>query len=402
MDKEYIYLGYAIEKTWVEKFPVASPAGNNFQLGFIEAWKKRNDMQVYSILPIATWPNDHRLIISGKMEELSESDIKIIPFVNIKIIKELSTIISVARILKGICETNNGKELNIITYNGNGPLSLPVLWLRKKYKYTYICMVVDPPLYKGTTNRKGKIWSFLYKKLADSFMKAAKECDRCIVLNSYFAREYLQRNDYYVLDCGVTPDLETQHQEVTDIVEYWKKDGNIHMVFTGMLHEHSGIFRFAQMLQKIQMPGVILHIFGRGIYEEQIKQIAEESPNIFYHGYIENEYVRKVQQRADILVCPNTIEHPINKVAFPSKIQEYMLSKVPVLATRVNGLGKEYYPYIYSYDDSLEDLKKTICKMVNDGESVRKNKALEAQKFILREKTWDVQIQKLMSYLEKE
>lgn len=393
-----IYLGYVIEKEWMKKYPAASPAGNNFQIGFIEAWKKKKNIQVYSILPVASWPQDDRIVIT-KSTEKNKLEIKVLPFINIKFLKEISIMISVAKTIRRECKAARTNQINIITYNGNGPVSLPVLWLKKKYKFNYICLVVDPPLYQGTTDRKGKIWNYLYKKLSDSFMKAARECDICVVLNAYFAKEYLKRDDFYVLDCGINL-RENEVRKDKKEFQYWEKDDNIHMVFTGMLHEHSGIMRFIDMFEKIEIKGLILHIFGKGIYEEKIKNISEKSSKIVYHGYIDNDLIREIQQHADILICPNTIDHPINKVAFPSKIQEYMLSGVPVLATEVNGLGKEYYPYLYTYDDTLEGLKKTMLQLLEDGKDVRIRKAFKAKQFIIQEKNWDTQIEKLMCYLD--
>jgi glycosyltransferase involved in cell wall biosynthesis len=260
-------------------------------------------------------------------------------------------------------------------------------------------MVVDPPLYQGTMNRSGIIWKFLYSRLSASFMRAASKCDVCVVLNAYFAEEYLKRQDYYVMDCGVEPDI--LRNVTNENKKYWDKDGNIHMVFTGILHEHSGILRFIEMFQKLRVSGMILHVFGKGIYEEQIKCIADKNPAVRYHGFVSSDTIRSIQQQADILVCPNTIEHPINKVAFPSKIQEYMLSGVPVLATAVNGLTEEYYEYLYIYDDTVQGLEAVLKKIIADSTETRKNKAYSAREFILKEKTWDKQVGKLMSYLEK-
>lgn len=397
-----LFIGYAVDRELSLKLPAVSAAGNNFQLGFIEAWKKRDNLKVASVIPMGTWPATPKILVSKKrVEYRMKSGYKIIPYFNIKILKELTIAISIAKYIKKICKGKNGREVNIITYNGNGPLSLPVLWLRKRYHYQYICLVVDPPLYQGTTIRTSAIWKLLYKSLKSSFMRAVAQCDVCVVLNKYFAEEYLHRKDYYVLDCGVDIGDLYQYEQETEEVCFWKKDDNLHLVFTGILHEHSGILRFIDMFQKLRIPGMVLHVFGKGIYEKQIEQIAANDPIVEYHGFIKNSMIRTIQKQADLLVCPNTIEHPINKVAFPSKIQEYMLSGVPVLATTVNGLGTEYYDYIYPYNDTLTDLSRVLSEILADGVEKRLQKAKLAREFIVKEKNWDAQIDKFLKHLEK-
>lgn len=397
---ENLFIGYAVDRKLAMELPAVSAAGNNFQLGFIEAWKKRLPLSTASVVPMASWPGSRLIRVSErKFHPIPNSAFRILPYINIKILKEISTMISVYKEVRRFCRTGKSKEINIISYNGNGPISLPILWLKKKYRFTYICLVVDPPLYQGTTSRKGFFWSILYDSLASSFVKAAKRCDVCVVLNAYYAENYLQRKDYYVLDCGVSP-LRIQTGERENI-RFWEEDGRFHLVFTGILHEHSGILRFIEMFQKIKWPEMVLHIFGRGIFEEQIKAIAQNDSSVVFHGFLKNDLVPVLQSQADMLVCPNTIGHPINKVAFPSKIQEYMLSGTPVLATAVNGLGREYYEHLYLYDDTLENLKQAFDEIRSDGTDGRKKKAEKAKEFILKEKTWDTQIAKLLEYLEK-
>lgn len=396
-----LFLGYAVDRGMESAFSAVSAAGNNFQLGFMEAWRRKGDLTAASAVPMAAWPASRKVWVSEKsMGYHSKQNIRILPYLNIKVLKELTTAVSVSRAIKRFCRDRKGEQVNIISYNGNGPLSIPILRLRKRYQFRYICLVVDPPLYHGTVKRKGAIWGILYRMLSSSYMKAARQCDVCVVLNRYFAEHYLHRKDYYVLDCGVEP--QTAEGEISERARFWEKDDRIHLVFTGILHEHSGILRFIEMFQKLRVPGMVLHVFGKGIYEEQIAAAAAQDPAIQYHGYVDNSLIRSVQAQADLLVCPNTIDHPINKVAFPSKIQEYMLSGVPVLATAVNGLGEEYYPYLYSYDDTLQGLKSVMEEILDEGVEKRRKKAALARQFILKEKNWNTQIEKLWEYLEKE
>ncbi len=396
---KFIYIGYLVSRSQMESDPAVSNAGNNFQLGFVGAMEKQTELEVWTITPKMAWPGGAQLRIRGGTTPITDTmNATVIPFLNIRFLKEWSIQRSLRKMLKKYCQKHGNQPLQVITYNGNGDISVPVLRARKKYGFAYTCLVVDPPLYSGTTTRKGFLWRKLYDIRHRQFMTAAQQCDQCVVLNEGFASEMLNRQDYYVLDCGV---METQIQQTRQPCpnpNLWSKDGKIHAVFTGSLHEHSGILRFIEMFLSLDINNIQIHVFGKGIYQNQVEKFAEQDARIVYHGYIRNDQMYGVQKYADLLLCPNTIAHPINKVAFPSKLLEYMLSGVPVLATAVNGILPEYYPYLYLYDDTLEGLSQAFERLQQDPEE-RAQRAKAAFDCVCREKNWDVQVSKMLPYL---
>ena len=401
-----LFIGDAVNKEMERANPVISAAGNNFQIGFLGALKDYCQVEVLTETTKAAWPGCNELFEKQVRADLFE-DLKFetIPYINIRLLKELTIMVSVAKSIIDFCRRNRGETCYIISYNGNGPFSIPILALRKVFHYKYVCMVVDPPLYQGTTKRTGFVYGLLYKAMARSFHKAALECDECVVLNAYYAEEYLHRKDYFVLDCGVcVPEEKTESEETAmDATEYWEQSSQKkHIVFTGTLHEHSGILRFIEMFLKIGNQHFDLHIWGKGIYEEDVRKIASETNCVFYHGYLPNDEIRHIQRKADFLLCPNTIEHPINKVAFPSKIQEYMLSGIPVIATKVNGLGEDYHEHLYLYDDTISGLEVLLKEISNSNEQAWKLKGEAAKEFIISQKNWNKQVEKMLDYLKNE
>lgn len=399
-----LFIGFAVNKKIEKQNPVISVAGNKFQLGFLSALKDCCEIEVETQIVKPGWPGSKEIFEKKFREELMTGlEFETLPYINIRLLKEFTVMISVAKKVIGFCRRNKGEECYIISYNGNGPFSVPILALRKVFHFKYVCMVVDPPLYQGTTKRTGIVYNLLYKVMARSFYKAALTCDECIVLNAYYAEEYLHRKDYFVLDCGVS--VLEEKLENKEIVQYTPQYLNYnsqkkHIVFTGTLHEHSGILRFIKMFREIGNDYFDLHIWGKGIYEDEVKKITYETDSIFYHGYLPNDEIRQIQKEADFLLCPNTIDHPINKVAFPSKIQEYMMSGTPVIATRVNGLGEDYYEYLYLYNDTVSDLEKLFEVIIKTGEMAWRAKGMAAKQFIIHQKNWNRQVENMMEYLK--
>ena len=401
-----LFVGDVVNKEMEKANPVISAAANNFQLGFLSALSTRCQVDVLTEISRAAWPGSKVLREKHYSADLFE-DLKIttIPYINIRFIKGITIMISIARYIRRFFRGNKGNDCYIISYNGNMPFSVPILALRKVFHYKYICLVVDPPLYQGTTKRTGFFYGLLYKAMARSFHKAALKCDECVVLNAYYAKKYLHREDFFVLDCGVSvPEEKNEKTENVDIANdfFEQYSPRKHIVFTGTLHEHSGILRFIDMFLKLKNEFFDLHIWGKGIFEEDIRRIASETDCVFYHGYLPNDEIRQIQRKADFLLCPNSIEHPINKVAFPSKIQEYMLSGIPVIATKVNGLGKDYYPHLYLYDDTFSGLKGLMDSICNSNEQTWKLKGKAAREFIISHKSWPIQVDKMLEYLKHE
>lgn len=397
-----LYIGFAVERGETKDNPAVSVAGNNFELGLLKALQKREDLSVFTVPPQVAWPTGKMLKVSFS-SRIIENRLKVqfIRYLNIKFLKELSIMISLKKEISIFCRDNGDDEIVVISYNGDGEVSVPVLRLAKKYNYTYACIAVDPPLYQGTTTRKSIIWQLIYKIKHRLYMNAATKCDKIVVLNKYFADTVLKRNDYHVMDCGVDLDYFSQinKERMNDV--FWEKDHRIHLVFIGSIHEHSGILRFIKMFRNIRPQNVTLHVFGTGIYENELKRIIEDEEMICFHGKVSNEVAYEIEVQADYLVCPNIINHPINKVAFPSKILEYMLSGTPVIATEVNGLTEDYFPYCFHYNDSMEGLKQVFEEILASPDKGKKM-AIDAREFVAREKNWDIQVERLVKYLKKD
>jgi len=398
---KYIYLGGLIPQNEVYNNPAASRAANKFEIGLVNSLSKECDVTVLSRYPNVSWPTG-KVFLNNKRTIVINNYVtaKIIKYLNVKFIKEISTEISVyyelIKILKR--NANNNEKTVVITYNGDGCFSNPIFRLKKRFDFIYNCIVVDPPLYDGTTTRSSHFWKILYKIKHDNYMNAAINCDKCVVLNKKCAIDLLHRKDYHVMDCGVSigDDINVSNSYAN---KFWNKhDGKIHIVFTGSIHEHSGIMRLVDMMIEINEENFVLHIFGNGVFENKLKDLISEYDNIRFHGYLDGDDVKNIQHDADCLICPNIINHPINQYAFPSKLLEYMMSGTPVISTMVAGLRDEYFPFLYLYDDTIEGLRKTLLLIQKDRKKANEiGKA--ARDFVIKYKNWDVQAKKMLDYI---
>lgn len=392
-----LYIGFAVDKETQNKSPYVSVAGNKFQLGILEGLKANFNLKIFSILPTATWPTGN-CIQKKRIVDENGMKLELIPFINIRIFKELSLMATNFVEVLRYCLKN--REKVIITYNGEAYYTIPIRILKKFFKFKYICMMVDPPLYEGTTNRSGYIWKFLYQLKALAYKKAVKVSDGIIILNKGVLNQWDLHEKKAILIEGGVNICDFQFDE--DQMNAERFDNNyFNIVFSGVLHEHSGILSFVKIFKEYNNPKVRLYIFGDGVFKEAIEREIANSENIFMCGTRTNAEILKIQKSADLLICPNEIEHPINQGAFPSKLLEYMMSGTPVIATRLKCLDKEYLQHLFVYDGSYEQFSAQIAVIIGMLQEERDEFGKLAREFIEQNKTWTMQAKKIERWLGK-
>lgn len=153
---------------------------------------------------------------------------------------------------------------------------------------------------------------------------------------------------------------------------------------------------------KARLENTELHIYGGGEEEQFVKSICMANPNIKYFGYVLNEEIVQKEVQSTLLINPRPSNQDFVKYSFPSKLMEYMVSGTPVLTTRLCGISKEYYPYIYTIDTEDED--GICCKLqelskLTDYELNEKGKLLK--QFVIKEKNEVKQAEKFYCLLQK-
>ncbi|SFB66294.1 glycosyltransferase [Ruminococcus albus] len=397
-----IYIGTIVPNDYINNYPSTSVAANNFQSGLLKgiAKDKKIKLKIYSVPARRGWPGKSSVFFS-RNENLPfyyGLNVSILSFINIKFYKEISIRFhTFCSLLKELCLKSHEKCC-IISYNGDGRLTASIRFLRHFLNFKYICMVVDPPEYKGTTSRKGMLWKKIYQYNKNAYMKSVYAADALVVLNKSFITINKIKSKYIVIDGGISLDeIETIKHEKPRVY-YDKKNFNI--VFTGTLHEHSGVLRLIDMFEQSNIQGALLHIYGSGVDQVKVKQRADRNTKIIYHGPVDFNTAISAQYEADLLICPNPITHPINQVAFPSKLIEYLGSNTPILVTKLPSIGLEYNDAVVFYDDTLDDFKvkvKMIMNMSNNALNVLTENAMHLAH---DSKEWDAQSKKLLKLIK--
>ena len=107
------------------------------------------------------------------------------------------------------------------------------------------------------------------------------------------------------------------------------------------------------------------------------------------------------QQEVGILINPRLVNDPISLYTFPSKIIEYLLSGVPVITTKINGLTKGYLDNLFVVDgETPSEIAKTIDFVIKQDKDYLIQKTKNARLFIIQNKNWKIHCEKINEFLE--
>ncbi|GLT20764.1 hypothetical protein GCM10007933_02160 [Zoogloea oryzae] len=132
-------------------------------------------------------------------------------------------------------------------------------------------------------------------------------------------------------------------------------------VFAGALESHNGVDKLVrQWIQyDINYP---LHVFGRGSLEKEIRDMAERSEWVFFHGLVSEAEVAQWQARSLWNFCLRYSIGLNQRYFFPSKFFNIAAAPGGVIVNNLYGLPDVLRPYLSVVDEGLTQLKSALDK----------------------------------------
>lgn len=395
-----LFLGSVIKTEDCTKHLGPSVAGNKMQLGIIKGLKKLHaDITVVTEIPIAAYPRERKVIIGASDIEI-ESDIqaKVVPFLNLFFLKQITMIICAFLILLKWSIRNRRENKLIITFNPFPYISIPTILISKFFKMNKICIFADPPIDAVKRGVLGRTAKFLERKSTE---KNIRNYDGIVALNKKAIEKYAPDKKYILVDGGFDITDTPKNKPGGQWLEYSEGDV-IDIVFSGGLYEYNGLENLIEAFKTIEKDNLRLNIYGEGPLKEFIKKASQEDSRVAYQGNVSNDKMLTIQQNAGILINPRPIDDAISLYTFPSKMVEYMLSGTPVLTTKLNGLTPEYLSRVFVIDDNtILEIAKGIEFVSGLKREQLINKAKEAREFIINNKTWEIQSKKIYDFISE-
>lgn len=318
-----------------------------------------------------------------KKENRNGVEYTYIPFINSKIIRQIFTFFGI--VLKVIRESfKEKKEKVFICDILNTTIATSTLILSRILKFKCLAVVTDLPrdIGKGLNRKINELLQSKY--------------DGYIILTQAMNEVINKKKKPYIIIEGIANEkMKNIENKIED------KYKNKVCLYAGGLYEKYGVKTLIEAFLQIKDDNIELHLYGTGELEQEIKSI--EDKRIKFFGVVTNEKVVQEELKATLLINPRFTNQEYTKYSFPSKNMEYMASGTPILTTKLPGMPKEYYDYIYTFEkEDVNGFKTKLEEILSYDKETLAKKGMVAKKFVMKEKNNVVQAKKIIEFITKE
>lgn len=398
---EIAFVGSPVCDAFCEQSPACSVAGNKFQKRLIEAIEAAagQPLKVVSFVPASMFPRGRQLWYGANTHRLDGNGFEttFVSFVNAPVVKQVSQAWGIFREVAGWLWRKRHARRVVIVYNVFSPHSLPVLAATRLFGGKAVALIADLPhdVY-GFRGVKGVL------ERADFVVqtRSIARFDAQIPLTAAIAEDFAPRVPALVLEGGVAVPANGTEADRPSAAQ---RDGEDRIcMFSGLLNEINGVDLLLDAFARIPGAEYRLWIYGRGPLEARVREAAERDRRIRYGGFLPNAEIARLQRQATVLVNPRPSHRAITRYTFPSKLIEYMLSGRPVLTTALPGIPQEYHLHLHLVRDETPDGLATairgVCEMpANERERL----AQRTRDFVVREKNWQRQGQRVYDFVRE-
>lgn len=341
--------------------------------------------EVYAVSLIPISVQAPRRKYKTEIEKIGNLQYIVIGILNFPIIRGVWNLLSLIKQLLRLIKKNKSCVLLCDAYSVSCSLATYIVSKIKRIKS--VAIVTDLPQHLKV--KKG-IGSLVYRLM--------KRYDGYILLTEAMNEEV---NVKYAPKLIIEGSCDHNMGGMTNLLENKQKPKVC--LFAGSLTPNVGIELFTEAFIKVHPNDYEFHIYGAGPLETYFKIISQEHPCIKYFGCVPNSIVIQKQIEATILVNPRKTDAEYTKFSFPSKLIEYLASGTPVLTTRLAGIPKEYYPYLYTINgNNSTDYEEALINLFSKDERQLYSFGMDAKKFVLSEKNNHKQGEKIIRWVESE
>lgn len=201
----------------------------------------------------------------------------------------------------------------------------------------------------------------------------------------------------YTVVEGIYQDIITlkKDQDLTSLQKF-------QILYSGSLSKRYGIITLLEAFKMIGLTDVELILCGNGDAVPDILEYSKNDKRIKYLGILPMTEVRQLQKEVNLLINPRSSKEIFTQYSFPSKTMEYMASGTPTLMSKLKCIPKEYYPYLYFFEDeSSHGIKESVEKIYHISPAVRAQLGDAASSFIKNEKNAKKQTLKITNLINQ-
>lgn len=351
-------------------------------------------VEVVSKLPINR-RNFNKRYLKGQKEINKGVNYYYISIINVPIIRNICAFYSIFLNVFKRCNEGTviiGDVLNITT-------SIANIIVGKIKGVKTIGIVTDIPSYLASSNKKKKGFRnmFFTKPISSINSFILQKFDSYIFLTEQMNTLINKKNKpYIVMEGHVDINMGKLDNDIDS--KYTKRV----CLYAGSLKSIYGIKTLTEAFINANVENSELHIYGNGDFADELDEICKKYEHVHYFGIKLNDYIVKEQLKATLLINPRPTNEEYTKYSFPSKNMEYMASGTPTLTTKLAGMPREYYDYVYLIEDeSLEGLTDSLQNILTKSKHDLHDMGMKAKEFVLTEKNNIMQANKILELVKR-
>lgn len=373
-----------------------SSSGGNAVRGIAEALCKNagESVEFVSHPNVPSFPNG-KLWIRGCNNEFNGGfKVYVLPTLNLKIIKSRVWGVCCKRVIKDWAKRHEGERLKVLVYNTYHPPIDDVYNACRSVGAELYAVLYDlgvPP------KRLGLSWLTMigYRLAEKTAKKYIPLLDGRIIINELIEKHYAPGRSYILVDGGVN------QQVINHLFPLKEKQGDVFtFVLAGMLWDQNGTKLVLDAMSRYSYPNVRVIFAGKGNDVPLIEEAAKQDSRISYVGMLNMDELFKLYESADVLLNLR-MEEEVD-FHFPGKLLEYLATGRYVISTPVAHAERDYGAYMaVLHDRTPEGLSRMMEEVLLMGKDLLYETGMKARTFMLANRTWDVQTQRMLKYMEK-
>ena len=355
---------------------------NSFQWNVIGGLRDNgiNDIKIVNVLPVGTFPRGYNKLVL-KDSRWDRNNIEI-GSPNLPFIKQYVRYKKIKKLLKNI------HDETIIIYSTYLPFLKAVSKLSNDV--TVVLIVTDLPEYYDLA-KTSAVKAFFRKQNNKKIYKYLERIDKYVLLTEQMKERLPVGDKKCAIVEGIIGDI--KEAEPHDV-----KDKFI-ITYCGTLNFQFGIKHLVDSVVALENEKIELHLFGNGDAVDYINEVSSNNSNIVFHGFVSKNEIEDFYKKTHLLVNPRNNEGEYTKYSFPSKTMEYMLSGIPFLGYRLDGIPREYYDYINIIENDTDSMQEKI-EEVFANYAFYSEKAMKGRAFIIENKNRKAQGEKIINLIK--
>ena len=355
------------------------------------------DLDAISVPAVAAYPNSILKKITNRHEViLGKINVQWVPFLNIQGFKQITIKRNIRKLLKRwLVQNKDIKDKAVLMYSIYPPYTEPAIKLCKKNNCHLSVIIADLPEYMYSWKKTTGLRAWYTRKISKEMIKLQGCCDSYILFTKPMAYKMGIHNKPFIVSEGFCDGT------IFNSIGEQKKYNKTTILYGGNLSELYGIRNLVNGFMNTNLD-VEFHIYGAGEDANFVSDCAKRDSRIKFFGRVERKSLLVALKKAHLLVVNKPTSDDYSNYSFSSKILEYMTSGTPLLTTKVGGMPKDYYDYVFFFDsENCQGITNKLEQLLSgDSSSLLMHKGLEAKSFALNNKNYLVMTKEIVNFLE--